>query len=194
MLVSMGGYLPSLRSLTKICTYIKKNHAVRHSGHTAGSTQSIHCSFAQYGRQKNARQHNTLSPSPRSHLLLLSSSFLPPPQDIRVSTNPSYPPPPLCHLSARPSGGSLRGWEETCVCLLRRSPQLHGASASPACRHAAIHRLITMEERSCGWVKVGCADCNQLPVAVFYALNTTFHFLHAPQPPESNVTTSWQVK
>ncbi len=59
------------------------------------------------------------------------------------------------------------------MCLMRRSPQLHGASASTACRHAAIHRLITMEERSRGWVKVGCTDCNQLPVAVF--LRTAYH-------------------
>lgn len=127
-------------------------------------------------RDKRTQDNNTLSPSPRSNRLLLSSSFLPPPQDIRVSTNPSYPPPPLCHLSTRPSGGSLRdGKNRVFVCLMRRSPQLHGASASPACRHAAIHRLITMKERSRGWLKVGCTDCNQLPVAVF--LCTTYHIL-----------------
>lgn len=110
-----------------------------------------------------------------------TSSFLQTPWDIKVSTNPAYPPPPLCHLSTRPSGGRLRDGKKR-VWLLRRSPQLHGASASPACRHAAIHCLITMEERSGGCVKVGCTDCNQLPVAVFYALNITLQSLNAPQP------------
>ncbi|KAM7373160.1 hypothetical protein PAMP_008036 [Pampus punctatissimus] len=66
--------------------------------------------------------------------------------DIKISFKSSYPSPPLCHLSTRPSGGSLRDGKKR-VCLMRRSPQLHGASASPAFRHAAIHRLITIKEK-----------------------------------------------
>lgn len=146
-------------SLTK--THIQEIHAAWHRGRTAGSISKMHW-FLLSTEDKTMKDNTTHYLPHPGH----TSSFLPTPWDIKVSTNPAYPPPPLCHLSTRPSGGRLRD-RKTRVWLLRRSPQLHGASASPACRHAAIHCLITMEERSGGCVKVGYTNCNQLPVAVF---------------------------
>lgn len=52
--------------------------------------------------------------------------------------------------------------------LLRGSPQLRGASASPTWKHAAIHRLITMEEPSGGWVKEGTAQTAISFLLLFY--------------------------
>lgn len=94
------------------------------------------------------------------------------------SSLPTTTPVPFKYQALR---WEPEGWKRNVSArLTRRSPQLHATSASPACRHAAIHRLITMEERSRGWVKVGCTDCNQLPVAVFHALHITFEILQAP--------------
>ena len=146
-----------------------------------GSTEGLHCSITETKECKTT--HHIISSAPRSHLLLLllSSSFL---HRHRISGSPPPSSPPLCHLRTRPSGGSRRDGKKR-ACLMRRSPQLHGTSASPACRHAAIHRLITMEERSAGLEKVGCTPCNQLPVADFKALKITFHLLSAAWHPET---------
>lgn len=124
-------------------------------------------------RQKNPRQWHIISlarvttPPPPSLLLPAATVGY---QSLHQSILPTSTPLPFKYQA--PQVGA-RGDGEKRPCLMRRSPQLHGASASPACRHAAIHRLITMEERSSRWVKVGCTDCNQLPVAVFF-----FFFMH----------------
>lgn len=91
---------------------------------------------------KRMQDNDTLTPSPRLHLLLLlPSSFLPPPWDIRVSTNPSYPPPPLCRLSTRPSGGSSGRRAETCVSRAWESTAawLVCFPCLQTCRHSSAH-------------------------------------------------------
>lgn len=110
MLVCWRGVYLSLRSSTQTCTYIKDKNKKKNASRRYG-TRSIH--------RKTKESETITHYLPRlghdSPLLLPLSCFLPPPQDIRASANPSYPPPPLCHLSTRPSGGSQRRWGETCL-------------------------------------------------------------------------------
>lgn len=191
MLVCWRGVYLSSCSSTQTCTYIKKKLQ-------AGIMDAPKRERGAYiERQKNPRQWHIISlarvttPPPPSLLLPAATVGY---QSLHQSILPTSTPLPFKYQA--PQVGA-RGDGEKRACLMRRSPQLHGASASPACRHAAIHRLITMEERSSRWVKVGCTDCNQLPVAVFffffYALHITFQFLCAAQPPVWKVTASWQV-
>lgn len=115
--------------------YIKNNNAV--SQH-AGAIQNILCYVIEL--KKKARRRHTVCLTSLFPLSLCCH--------LRISQSLPVHPSHL-HLLLPFKYRALR-WEpegrgEMCLRLMRRSPQLHGASASPACRHAAIHRLITME-------------------------------------------------